>query len=258
VDDLRRFGTMFERAEPPLDETLAIIAAHGRPEVEVDAVLRRLDQMAELTSVRDAGSLCAELFGPGGLRGDTENYHDPRNSLIDQVLERRLGIPITLSVVGIEVGRRVGVGLVGVGMPGHFILRDGSDPTRFFDPFRGGAPLDRPACRALFERLHGRLARFDESFLDPTPAVSIVARVLANLHHAHVRLGDRPGLVRVTRLQSRLPTAGLDEQRALAELLAADGRFDEAADVHEQLSDTDRAASEEHAHRAIRLRARMN
>ena len=187
-----------------------------------------------------------------------ERYHDPRNSLLDQVLTRRLGIPITLSVVAMEVGRRRGIALHGIGMPGHFLVCDAEDPGAFFDPFRGGALLDRVACRAVFERLHGTAAPFDDGSLAPTPPLAIIQRVLANLHHAQVQAGDRPGLIRVLQLQSRLPGAGVVESRGLAQLLAADGRFDEAAEVHEELADVDPDPAQDHRTMALRLRARLN
>ena len=258
MDDLEQFAAIVGHPDPELDAALALIAAHGRPSVDAAVLVARLDAIAGSCRGTDAAQLCAELFGPGGLRGDVEHYHDPRNSLLDQVLERRLGIPITLSVVAMEVGRRRGIGLHGVGMPGHFLVRDARDPAVFFDPFRAGAPLDRVACRAIFERLHGPGAAFDDTYLAPTPALAIIARVLANLHHAHAQQGDRPGLIRVLQLQSRLPGAGVVESRGLAQLLAADGRFDEAAEVHEELAEVDPDPDQDHRTMALRLRARLN
>jgi hypothetical protein len=258
VEDLEQFAATVARPEPELDVALALIAAHGRAGVSAPALVAGLDALAASCSATDAAALCAELFGPGGLRGDVEDYFDPRNSLLDQVLERRLGIPITLSAVVMEVGRRRGVGLVGVGMPGHFLVRDAIDPDTFLDPFRAGAPLDRVACRAIFERLHGPGTPFDPAFLEPAPPLPIVARVLANLHRAYAQRGDRSGLIRVLQLQSRLPGAGVVESRGLAQLLAADGRFDEAAEVHDRLAALDPDADPDHATMALRLRARLN
>ena len=258
MDDLEQFAAIVGHADPELDAALALIAAHGRPAIDAAVLVARLDALASSCDASDPSQLCAQLFGPDGLRGDLEHYHDPRNSLLDQVLMRRLGIPITLSVVAMEVGRRVGVRLHGVGMPGHFLISDAEDPDAFFDPFRGGVLLDRVACRAIFERLHGPAAPFDAAFLAPSPPVDIVRRVLANLHHAYVQAADRPGLIRVLQLQSRLPGAGVVESRGLAQLLAADGRFDEAAEVHEGLAEVDPDPGQDHRAMALRLRARLN
>lgn len=258
MDDLEQFAAIVGHPDPELDAALALVAAHGRPSVDAAILVARLDEMASRCRAQDASQLCAELFGPDGLHGDVEHYHDPRNSLLDQVLSRRLGIPITLSVVAMEVGRRLDIGLHGIGMPGHFLVRDAGHPDAFYDPFRGGVLLDRVACRAVFERLHGPSAPFDPTFLDPTPPLAIIRRVLANLHHAHVQAGDRPGLIRVLQLQSRLPGAGVVESRGLAQLLAADGRFDEAAEVHDELAETDPDPAQDHRTMALRLRARLN
>jgi regulator of sirC expression with transglutaminase-like and TPR domain len=258
VDDLERFSSIVAAGAPQLDESLTLIACHGRAGVDASDLLARIDELAAGCGSRGPEELCSELFGPGGFRGDDLTYHDARNSLLDQVLERRLGIPITLAILGIEVGRRVGVGLVGVGMPGHFVVRDAEDPDSFFDPFRGGAPLDRTACRAIFERLHGPAAQFDASYLHPTPALAIVERVLANLQHAYSLAADRSGLLRVLQLRAEMPGAGPGELGAVAELLAAAGRFDEAASVHDRLVLQDPEASGDHAVLARRLRARLN
>lgn len=258
MDELERFARTVTGPDLDLGEALALIAAHGRPQVGTDAVVGRLDQLADGCAAHDTAGLCASLFGPNGFDGDTADYHDPRNSLLDQVLARRRGIPITLSVLAMEVGRRRGIGVLGIGMPGHFLVRDALDPEAFYDPFDGGQGLDRVSCRRIFGELHGPAAAFEESFLDPVPATAIVTRVLANLHRAYVLRSDRSGVVRVLQLQSRLPQVGLLERRTLADLLAAEGRFDEAADLHDELAAIDPDPDQEHALRALRLRARLN
>jgi regulator of sirC expression with transglutaminase-like and TPR domain len=202
--------------------------------------------------------VCGSLFGPEGLAGNRSDYYDPANSLLDLVLARRLGIPITLSVVAIEVGRRSGAPLVGIGMPGHFLVRDAADVDAFFDPFHGGRPLDRAGCRDVFLGLHGPSTPFSGSYLDPTPNADVVVRVLNNLRAAHLRAGDRGGLVHTLRLQSVLPGAGVTERRQLAGVLSAEGRFVEASTLYDELVDTDPARADEHRASARRLRANLN
>ncbi|MFZ4517568.1 MAG: SirB1 family protein [Microthrixaceae bacterium] len=244
---------------PPLDLSLALIAAAGRPGVDPEGLVAELDTLA--AAVEDphgsAVELCAALFGPVGFAGDTDDYYDPRNSLLDEVLQRRRGIPITLSVLAMEVGRRRGVELVGVGMPGHFLVRDAHGPT-FFDPFGSGRRLDAPGCRDVFVALHGPGTPFDAGYLAPTPASAIVVRVLNNLVAARTRAGDRAGLATALRLQVALPGTGAGERRRLAGVLAAEGRFLDAAALHEELVELEPTRAEEHRVQAARLRARLN
>jgi len=258
VDDQSDFAQMMAGSRPPLDQALALIAATGRPGVDPDEQVRRLDGLALTTDTRDARSVCSSLFGPGGLRGDTERYYDAENSLIDKVLDRRAGIPITLAVIAIEVARRSDVHLVGIGMPGHFLLRDGRDPSSFFDAFDGGAALDPAGVQSLFQRLHGDALDFRDEYLAPTPPLLIVARVLNNLRSAYARVQDRDGMVRSLALQAELPGPNLDVRRRLADALTADGRFLDAAGQHDRLAALDPAHGEEHAAAALRLRAQLN
>ncbi len=127
----------------PLDEAALLISAHANPELDVSSQLRRLDHLATQVDRGDSGGLCRVLFEQLGLRGDREHYDDPANSYLDQVLDRRRGIPISLSVLLIEVGRRCGVPLEAVGMPGHFLVRDPSAPEHLIRRVRPGATLDQ-------------------------------------------------------------------------------------------------------------------
>lgn len=245
-------------ATPPLDRALALIAANGRPDVDVDGLVSRLDDLAGSVQATEPAAFCAELFGPGGFRGDRLDYHDPANSLLDRVLDRRVGIPITLAVVAIELGRRRGIALEGIGMPGHFLLRDARGPTSFFDPFDHGAVLDPDGCRRVFERLHGGLQTFRPEFLEPTPPRPIVVRVLNNLLGAYTRLAEREGVARVLGLQAVVPGAGVAVRRQLAGVLAADGQFLDAATTHDQLAVLDPDHAVDHERAALRLRAQLN
>jgi regulator of sirC expression with transglutaminase-like and TPR domain len=230
VDITDRFAELARGPEERcrLDEGALLIAAHARRDLDVDEQIARLDDLAASCPGGDLEAVAGHLFDVLDFRGDTDDYASPANSLLDVVLDRRRGIPITLSVVAIEVGRRVGVRLEGVGMPGHFIVgaSDGSD--RFLDPFHQ-ALLDRDGCAALFAKVHGSNAPFDDRFLDPVGPRAVLARMLTNLQRSFVGRGDRAGALWAQCLRVLVPGATVGERRRLAAMLAANGRFDAAA-----------------------------
>ena len=132
----------------------------------------RLDELARRCPTPTFDGMRAYLFQTLGFRGNTRDYGDPENSFLDSVLERRVGIPISLAVVMMEVGRRIGAPVHGVGMPGHFLVMDAAREGVWCDPFHGGALYDLDGCRRLFARVHGnargfsRAARADRSARD--------------------------------------------------------------------------------------------
>ena len=194
MDATRRFAQLITRPvhEVPLDEVALLIAAHAYPSLDVVRQRRRLDLLADRCPKPALEAVVAYLFVDLGFAGNRHDYYDPRNSYLNDVLDRRTGIPISLAVLAMEVGRRVGVSLVGVGMPGHFLLRDALDDTVFVDPFGRGRMLDRGGCEAAFHSVHGERAAFDPAFLDPvdTPRHR---RSPAGQPAGHVRVPRRPG-----------------------------------------------------------------
>ncbi len=245
-------------AEVRLDEALLLIAASARPGVDVEGGLATLDDLAARCPAPTLDALVRHLFVGEGFTGNRDAYYDPRNSYLDQVLERRLGIPITLAVLALSVGRRLGVPVVGVSMPGHFLLRDRVDPDVFVDPFRG-ARLDAAGCEAVFHGMHGSDATFDPRFLEPVGAWTVLRRVLANLVGIHRSEGDRVALARVLRLRAGVPGATADERRELAGALAAAGAFGAAAAELEALAAGERPErAEADLSAATRYRARLN
>jgi regulator of sirC expression with transglutaminase-like and TPR domain len=251
ADPTDRFTELVARPDGfPLDEACVLVAAHAQPDLDVDVQLERLDAIAVGFAGSDLGSLARHLCVDLGFAGDRESYHDPRNSLLPEVLDRRLGIPISLAIVAIEVGRRRGLAVDGIGMPGHFLVREGGGGP-FVDLFAGGRELDRDGCQAVFSQLHPR-ATWSEAFLAPVGPHAIVARVLTNLANAYRRSGDRPSLAWSLALRLALPGSSDRERRELAVLLGSLGRFVEGAEVLEATgSEADHLAAQ-------RLRARLN
>jgi regulator of sirC expression with transglutaminase-like and TPR domain len=252
-DPTARFEALLRRhgAELPVGEASLLIAEHAMPGLDVPAQLARLDDLAAGVDEPSVDGLRSHLVDRLGFRGDVDSYHDVRNSLLPEVLDRRMGMPLTLAIVGMEVGRRVGVELVGVGMPGHFLLGVGRPDARYLDLYHGGAVLDPDACRVIFARLHPEEA-WDDAFLEPVGPVTIITRLLANLGASYRRSGDRDGLAWALDLRLRLPGATDRERRELALVLGAAGRYDEAADALE-------GTGAERDHRAAaRMRARLN
>lgn len=234
----------------PLDDAVLLIAAHALPGLDMDVERARLDELAAGVAVRSVEGVVDHLVHLG-FDGDRASYHDPDNSLLPRVLDRRRGIPLSLAIVAIEVGRRAGVPLLGIGMPGHFLVRAAGDPEHFVDLFHGGRRLDPTGCRARYEAVVAGVP-WREDHLDPVGPRAIVTRVLANLANAYRRSGDRRGLAWALDLRLRLPGATDRERRELAVVLGAGGRYVEAAALLEATGvDQDQVAAQ-------RLRARMN
>ena len=242
-----------------LDEVTLLIAAHARPGLDVEHYRRRLDDLAARCEEPVLAEVSHQLFGVEGLRGNGEDYYDPRNSYLDEVLDRRLGIPITLSVVFLEVGRRLGIPLAGVSMPGHFLVRLLGEPPILLDPFVGGGLLGETECEQRFRALQGPAVPWDPAFLDPVATIDIVARMLNNLRSVHLQRQDSASLDWVLHLRGLLPGASVDQRSERAGVLVAQARFDEAADLLESLADeAPDAKAASLASKAKRLRARLN
>ena len=248
----------------PLDEAVSLVAAAlrsatGGPELDVAFPLAALDELAERCTDPTAAGLVHHLYRVEGFAGDAARYSDPRNSYLDQVLERRRGIPITLAVVVLEVGRRLGLSLSAVGMPGHFLVRVGAGPGRdFLDPF-GGALIGEDGALALFRAVHGADAPFRPSFLDPVGPHAIVARILANLRRDLAGAGEWTGALEAARLRVMVPGVPRTELADVARLEARLGRYRSAAATLEgmagELPESMAARARRDAHL---LRSRLN
>jgi regulator of sirC expression with transglutaminase-like and TPR domain len=197
-----RLAAILRLPDAQLDvaEAALWIEAEADPHCDVAAALARLASLAEqaaahvpATADTDARAdrLVRFLHREAGLRGNDVDYHDPRNSHLSVVLARGLGIPITLSIVYVEVARRLGLRAAGVGFPGHFLARvDAADGVAtIVDPFHGRV-AGAAELRALLLRAAGPSARLHAKLLAPTSPREIVARVLRNLKYAHAQRGE--------------------------------------------------------------------
>lgn len=254
MDPTERFTALVQgpSTEIGLAEAALCIAGHDHT-VDVDASLAAIDALAAGTP--DPDCLAEHLFRTCGFRGNVDDYLDPGNSYLDAVLTHRVGIPITLSVVMIEVGRRIDVAIDGIGMPGHFLVCDAIGT--YFDPFHGGARLDEEGCRRLFETMHGP-ATFSPGYLVPVDDRSILARMLANLTRSFLERRPRDALWAV-RLRFAIPGLSVAERRHDATVLGTLGRFGEAASALGALAtEVDTAVAEELVGEAAAYRARAN
>lgn len=254
-----RFADVVARDPLPLDEAALLIGAHAgshRGE-EVESGMRRLDDLAAEVPRPCLETLLATIFGVEGFTGDRQHYYDPANSYLQDVLRRRRGIPITLSVVVMEVGRRVGVQLLGVGTPAHFVTCTPGVEPRYVDAFDGGRILDRAELDDLFATLAPGIDI--EPYLEPIPPGDILRRMLANLVAVHRRRGDRDALLWTTQLRTLLPGSTADDERSFGGALAATGDFVRAAKVLESIVQQGRTSDpEREIAEARRLRARLN
>jgi regulator of sirC expression with transglutaminase-like and TPR domain len=183
-----------------LGRAALFIAGEAYPGLDILRYIAKLEAMAAAVrpgvTTTDAPILKIEhlntyLFEERGFRGNTQEYYDPRNSFLNDVIDRRLGIPITLSVVYMEVGRRVGMPLQGVGMPGHFILKYAdSEEDIYIDPFNRGRILSHEACEELLHDVYGEPVPFQETFLAPVSKKQILSRILMNLKAIYIHTKD--------------------------------------------------------------------
>ena len=202
-----RFSQLVSGSEEALDlaEAALLIAQEEHPHLDVSAYLNRLDDLAAAVRTRLPESpspadivlnLNIHLFREEGFRGNTSAYYDPANSFLNEVLDRKTGIPITLSVVYLEVGRRLGLPLVGVGFPGHFLVKyTGPEGDVVLDPFLGGITLDHQQLARKLQAMYGEqnpLLGQIPQLLAPASKKDILVRMLRNLKGVYLQKNDFP------------------------------------------------------------------
>ena len=192
------FKDLVKAPEIDLAGAALAVARIEHPDLVPEPSLARLDELASRSTAakiaarrRAIERLCDFLFDETGFRGNADDYYDPRNSCLNDVLDRRLGIPITLSVLLMEVGRRVGLEILGIGLPGHFCAgaRLGGEIV-LLDPFGGGRRLERREAEAIASRAVGREVELTDAHFVPATKAQIVVRMLRNLQGIYARRED--------------------------------------------------------------------
>lgn len=232
--------------------------------LDVDGYLSELAGMAHDARHYLAGDLrsrvqglCRYLFHEMGFRGNKNEYYDPRNSYLNEVLDRRTGLPITLSVVTIAVGARVGLEIAGLGLPGHFLVKAVAGPHEvIFDPFHGGRLLTRDECERLVQQVTGQPFALTAEHLQPTPPGFIIARMLTNLKGVYLRAADYPRLIRVMERLRQVAPHDLSQRRDLGAALLQVGQPGRAIDHLEAYLTADPTNPEAEAVRQLLEQAR--
>jgi regulator of sirC expression with transglutaminase-like and TPR domain len=204
-------GQLAHDAAAPVD--VAELALHlARDEyanLDVEAYLSELTGMAHEAKNYLRGNLetrvfglCRYLFHEMGFRGNVQDYYDPRNSYLNEVLDRRTGLPITLTVVAMAIGRRAGLAIDGVGLPGHFVAVASADGREvLFDPFHGGRQLTPTDCENLVQQTTGKPFQVSPEQLRAVPLRMLIMRMLTNLKGVYLQQED---FVRAARVMERL------------------------------------------------------
>ncbi|MBO9999490.1 MAG: SirB1 family protein [Cyanobacteria bacterium SID2] len=194
----QRFYREIDRDDEDIDLAAAslCIAWEEYPELDIDEYLNALDTMATEVSerlpperypMRVIQTLNQYLFEDLGFRGNRDDYYDPRNSYLNNVIDRRTGIPIALSLVYLEIAKRIDFPMVGIGMPGHFIIRpDFEDAGIFVDAFNGGEVLFPQDCETRLSQVYGQPVRMRPEFLDPVTSREFLVRMLTNLKAVYI------------------------------------------------------------------------
>lgn len=255
-------------ADPDAECDLAALALQlARDEyadLDVEAYLSELASMAHEAEKYQRGDLEARVVGlcrylshEMGFRGNQQDYYDPRNSYLNQVLDRRTGIPITLSLVAMTVGTRAGLKVEGVGLPQHFIVKavDG-DQEIFFDPFHGGRILTVEQCELMVERISGQPFQATARHLGRVQQRSFVQRMLTNLKSVYLNTGDHRRAVRTIERLLQLGPGDLLERRDLGVCLTQVGQPGRAIDHLSAYLASGQAAEDETAVRDILAKAK--
>jgi regulator of sirC expression with transglutaminase-like and TPR domain len=241
--ELDEFAHEINRPEAGIDLARAalVMGKFEYPGLDVTGYLSRFDKLADAagravqSTDLPALTLAQFLFDELGFSGNAGDYADPRNSFMNEVLERRLGIPISLSVLYIEIARRVDIQAQGVGLPGHFIVRVtlNSGEVVYLDPFHGGQLLSEEDCRTRVAAITGGTLPFHESFLNPVQSRYILTRMLNNLKNFYASANDFQRAAKVIERLLVMNPDDVTEMRNLGVLYGQLGKRRQAVDLLE-------------------------
>ena len=221
-DPYKDFRQAVDREETRIDlgEAALTIAVSDYPNLDIAAYVSRIDALATIAAgrlgadadvYRSIATLNFVLFQEHGFCGNREDYFDPKNSFLNEVLDRKIGIPISLSVLYIEVAKRIGLSLRGVGFPGHFLVKYVGGDEIVIDPFNQGDILSQQTLEKMLHRLYGGKIAFDPGLLEPISKKQILRRMLNNLKLIYLQQNDLiKGLSIVDRLILLDPASGED------------------------------------------------
>jgi regulator of sirC expression with transglutaminase-like and TPR domain len=234
----QHFYQVIHQPEINLAEAALYIAQEEYPALDPDAYLNALDIMAkevqerlptERYPLRIIRVINQYLYNDLGFTGNTTDYYDPCNSFLNQVIDRRTGIPITLSLVYLEIARRVDFPMVGVGMPGHFLIRPAlEDVEIYIDPFHQGEVLFTHDCQERLAQIYGQSVELQPASLEPISPQQFLARMLTNLKHIYIQRSEiQKCLAAIERILLIFPEAA-EELRDRGILYYQLGRWTEA------------------------------
>lgn len=257
----------------PLAEAALLLACEEYPQLEISPYLDQLDEIANLVRSRMHGrfspldvisSINSVLFDELGFRGNTENYHDPRNSFFNDVLERRVGIPITLSTVFLEVARRVSLPVAGVGFPGHFLVKYADQVEEIYlDPFNRGEILTPGDCARRLSEIFGESQKFSDEMLATVTARQMLLRMLNNLKAIYLKAHTYDKGLAMVEMMLLIEPEDFNQYRDRGVLHVQLRHFDAAVRDFERYvkgapESTDRPQVEAHIKELRRIQAMMN
>ena len=215
-----------------------VLAKQRYPDMAIEPYLAALDAIAaavrrhlgeDADPRRMVAQLNRQLYEVEGFRGNERDYYDPRNSYLNEVLDRKVGIPISLSIVYMEVGRRIALPVVGVGLPGHFLVRVlTTEGDLLIDPFAGGAELTEDDCQERLDRVYGGLLRLEKKMLQPVTKKQILVRILNNLKTIYMSRGEFECALDVVQDILALEPSSMPDLRDRGLLYYRENRFGEA------------------------------
>ncbi|MBW3621502.1 MAG: transglutaminase-like domain-containing protein [Actinobacteria bacterium] len=268
-----RLATLTRRPDADLAEAALLVAAEAHPDLDVDAALLRIDAFADsllasglLPEDDDAelvaGALATHLGRDLGFAGHPDDDRDPGDALLDDVLRRRRGLPVTLSVLWVSVARRLRLRVFPIGLPGHVVAGvDGGERIVVVDPFGSGRVLGERELADLVRVGTGGHSEYTRAMLRPSPVAAVTRRILNNLTRDYTMAGQLTDALWTVELKQVLPDSPVDDHRARGELLFHLGRYRAAADAFEAYvaeAAGDAPDLAEVSRMAVRARAKLN